>query len=168
MSKGNLIKCTAIILSMTGCTTAGLNYNYADLEKVPAGKSQIVLYRPFSLGGGSNPEFVINGGEKCPSLPVNSFLVMTAPSGKVSITEKALFEQGTNFQIKTQAGQRYFVKTQPNSGAGMAFGAIGGVIDGLSHPDPDKTGRFSFEVLDPKYIGNKLDEYKSAGSCGVK
>lgn len=154
--------CVAVL---SGCAATGPQYNADNLQKVPAGKAQIVLYRPFSLGGGSNPEFSVNGGEKCPALPVNSFLVVTATAGKVSLTEKATFEQETRFQMSLQAGQRYFVKTQPNSGAGMAFGAVGGFIDGLSHPDADKTGRFSFEVLDQKYIGNKLDEYKSAGSC---
>lgn len=153
------------VAALSACAATGPKYDTTALQKVPAGKAQIVLYRPFSMGGGSNPAFVINSEEKCPSLPVNSFLVLTIPAGKMSLTEKATFEQGTRFQMSVQAGQRYFVKTQPNSGAGMAFGAIGGFIDGLSHPDEGKTGRFSFEVLDQKYIGNKLDEYTSAGSC---
>lgn len=151
--------------ALAGCSATGPKYSADALQKVPAGKAQIVLYRPFSLGGGPNPELTINGGEKCPSLPVNSFLVVTVPAGKASLTEDTIFGEAIKFQMSVQAGQRYFVKTQPNSGAGAAFGAIGGYIDGLSHPDADKTGRFSFEVLDQKYIGNKLDEYKSAGSC---
>lgn len=165
------IFCAALL---AGCAATGPKYNAAELGAVPAGKSQIVLYRPFALGGGSNPEFIINGSDKCPSLPVNSFLIVTAPAGKVSVTEKAFLERETKFQMNTKGGKRYFVRTQPNEGGaggvGVAFGAIGGAIggaiDGASHPDFDKTGRFSFDVLDQEHIGNTLGDYSSAGRCG--
>lgn len=112
-------------LALTGCVTAtGPAYSPGLVASSP-GTSQLVIYRPDRFAAPRSPMVKINGVDTC-ALPGNSFMIVDAPKGKVTITSTLWDHPGTSVLTFTP-DKESFVRMDFDDGKarGNAFGLAG-------------------------------------------
>jgi|GEM_PF-4166977 len=156
-----------VFIFLTSCTANGPSYEASLLPKIEKGEAAIVIYRPLTMGGGSNPSFAINEDKKCPTLAPDGFTSASVKSGKINLSSKAFLES-TSYNLETKAGKTYYLKVTPNMGrvsSQAGAGLVGLFTYNAATHGKENVGTFKFDVIDEEAAKKELVGLKYVGEC---
>lgn len=162
-----LLAVPAIVLMLSGCTATGAEYTKEMIASPARNESVLVLYRPFTLGGGTHPAFKVNEDVKCPALKPDGFTSLSVPEGKTTLEAKYFMEHSL-YEFEAKRGKTHYIKVLPNIGrlsSQAGAGLVGLFMYDATTQEKQNTGTFVFTMVEDQYAQKELEGLKHIGDC---
>lgn len=151
-------------LLLTGCASTGQPFN--SIPPIQKKSAQLVIYRPSAfIGVAESPTVIINGIKKC-AMPSSSFMISDFEPGytRIEFNEYAGLSK-SSVALKTNAGERYYIKITPNTGRALMGGSLGLVGMVTYDAIEENPGTYILSPVSQEIGQNEIKSTRQAMSC---